>query len=264
MDPITIAGILIAIISMVVASFMAGMNPIAIFFGDIPSIILVMGGAIGATAASGTMKQATGAPIALVKAFTGAGTVDVTASIKQLVEFADVARREGLLALESQLDKITDPFFRRGMEMAVDGTDPADLREILELELFQMQMRHKDGAGFWATAAGMGPAMGMVGTVIGLVDMLGKLDDPSSLGPSMAVAFLTTLWGAFVANYIFTPVSARLKKLSADEVSGKEMILEGILAIQSGANPRAVAGKLVAFLPPSAREEILGSDKKSA
>jgi chemotaxis protein MotA len=264
MDPITIAGILMAICAMFAAAFMAGMNPIGIFFGDIASIILVIGGTIGATVASGTMKQALGAPMALVKGFTGAGAVDVTAAIKQLVEFADMARKEGLLALESHLEKIQEPFFKRGMELAVDGTDPGDLREMLELDLHQMAVRHKDSAGFFATAAGMGPAMGMVGTVIGLVDMLGKLDDPSTLGPSMAVAFLTTLWGAFIANYFFNPLSARLKKLSADELAAKEMILEGILAIQAGSNPRAVAGKLVCFLPPSARDEVLGGGKKGA
>jgi chemotaxis protein MotA len=110
----------------------------------------------------------------------------------------------------------------------------------------------------------MGPAMGMIGTVVGLVDMLGNLDDPSTLGPAMAIAFLTTLWGAFIANYIFLPIAARLKKLAADEMAGREMLLEGILAIQAGSNPRAVAGRLVSFLPPSARDEVLGTDKKSA
>ncbi len=264
MDPITLAGLALALISMVVAAFMAGMNPIAIFLGDPGSILLVVGGAIGATAASGTMAQAVNAPKVMIKGLMGGAAPDQAAIIKQMVEFADVARKEGLLALESEFEKIEDPFFRRGMELAVDGTDPEELRAMLELDLDRMAVRHKDGAAFFTTAAGMGPAMGMVGTVIGLVDMLGKLDDPSTLGPSMAVAFLTTLWGAFIANYFFQPLAARLKKLSADEMSGKELVLEGILAIQAGANPRSVAGKLVAFLPPNAREEILDGDKKSA
>jgi len=258
MDPITLAGLALALISMVVASFMAGMNPIAIFLGDPGSILLVVGGTIGTTAASGTMPQALAAPKVMLKALLGGASIDMEATIKQMVEFADVARREGLLALESQLEKIEDAFFKQGLEMAVDGTDPSDLREILELDLFQMGARHRDGAGFFSTAAGMGPAMGMVGTVIGLVDMLGNLDDPSTLGPAMAVAFLTTLWGAFIANYFFQPVAARLKKLSAEEMMGRELVLEGILAIQAGSNPRAVAGKLVAFLPPAKRDEILG------
>ena len=265
MDPITIAGIVLALISLFAAAFMAGMDPIGIFLGDPGSILLVVGGTIGTTAASGTMAQALSAPKALVKAFTGGGAVDMAGAIKQLVSFADVARKDGLLALEAELDKIEDPFFQRGLQLAVDGTDPADVRAMLELELERMALRHRDGAAFYSTAAGMGPAMGMVGTVVGLVDMLGNLDDPSTLGPAMAVAFLTTLWGAFIANYFFAPIAARLKKLAADEMAGKEMILEGILSIQAGSNPRAVAGKLVSFLPPSARDDVLGADgKKSA
>lgn len=259
MDPITLAGLGLALISMVVAAFMAGMNPIAIFLGDPGSILLVVGGTIGTTAASGTMPQALGAPGAMIKGLTGGGSIDRAAVIKQLVEFADTARKEGLLALESEIEKIEDPFFQRGLQLAVDGTDPGDLRDMLELDLERMGARHREGAGFYSTAAGMAPAMGMVGTVIGLVDMLGNLDDPSTLGPAMAVAFLTTLWGAFVANYFFQPLAARLKALAADEMGSKELILEGILSIQGGANPRAVAGKLVSFLPPGAREEILGA-----
>lgn len=259
MDPITLAGLALALVSMVAASFMAGMNPIAIFLGDPGSILLVVGGTIGTTAASGTMPQALGAPKAMVKGLTGGGSIDRAAVIKQLVEFADTARKEGLLALESEIEKIEDPFFQRGLQLAVDGTDPGDLRDMLELDLERMGARHREGAGFYSTAAGMAPAMGMVGTVIGLVDMLGNLDDPSTLGPAMAVAFLTTLWGAFVANYFFQPLAARLKALAADEMGSKELILEGILSIQGGANPRAVAGKLVSFLPPGAREEILGA-----
>jgi chemotaxis protein MotA len=259
MDPITIGGLVLALISMLAASFMAGMNPIAIFLGDPGSILLVVGGTIGTTAASGTMPQALGAPKALIKGITGGGSIDRPSVIKQLVGFADTARKEGLLALEGEIDKIEDPFFQRGLQLAVDGTDPADLRDMLELDLYRMAARHKDGAGFFATAAGMGPAMGMVGTVIGLVDMLGNLDDPSTLGPAMAVAFLTTLWGAFIANYFFQPVAARLKNLAADEMASKELILEGILSIQAGANPRAVAGKLVSFLPPGDREAVLAA-----
>jgi chemotaxis protein MotA len=258
-DPITLAGIVLAIVSMVVAAFMAGMNPIGIFLGDIGSIILVVGGTLGVTAASGTMPQALRAPKAMVKGLTGGGGIDRAEAIKQLVAFADTARKEGLLALETEIEKIADPFFQRGLQLAVDGTDPGDLRDMLELDLERMSARHKEGAGFFVTAAGMAPAMGMVGTVIGLVDMLGNLEDPSTLGPAMAVAFLTTLWGAFIANYIFQPIAARLKALAADELASKELILEGILSIQAGSNPRAVAGKLVSFLPPADREAVLSA-----
>lgn len=262
MDPATLIGIGMALGAVFGASFMAGLNPIAIFLSDIPSIIMVFGGAVGVTIANHSMPATINALKAAVKGLTGGLGTDPTEIVTKLVDFADLARKEGLLALESRLDEIDDPFFRRGMELAVDGTDPEVVREMLEIEVENMQARHKVGAGFWATAAGMGPALGMIGTVIGLVDMLGNLDDPSALGPSMAVAFLTTLWGAFLANVIFTPISGKLKVLSAVEVKNRELIIEGILAVQAGSNPRAVAGKLAAFLPPSAREAVL--ETKSA
>lgn len=262
MDPITIIGILLAFGATFAAMFMGGMDPVGIFFGSPASIVLVLGGAIGATLASGTMTQAAGAAKVLVKAVTGGGAGDQAGTIKQLLEFADVARKEGLLALESKLESIEDPFMKKGLELAVDGTDPEEIAEMLDLDLRRLMNRHKDGAAFFTSAAGYAPAFGMVGTVIGLIDMLGKLDDPSTLGPSMAVAFITTLWGAFLANFLFQPIAARLKKLSADEVAYRELVIEGILAVQSGANPRALAGKLVTFLPPNKRDEVL--EKKSA
>lgn len=257
MDPITLIGILLALGATFVAMFMGGMDPVAIFFGSPESIILVFVGSIGATMASGTMAQATGAAKVLIKAITGGGSADQVATITQLVEFAEVARKEGLLALESSVEGIEDPFLKMGLELAVDGTDPEEIADVMALDLRRLMMRHKDGAAFFTNAAGYAPAFGMVGTVLGLIDMLGKLDDPSTLGPSMAVAFITTLWGAFLANFFFQPLSARLKKLSADEVTYRELVIEGVLAVQSGANPRALAGKLVAFLPPSKRGEVL-------
>lgn len=264
MDPGTLVGIAITLISLVISMAMAGMDPVAIFFGDPGSIIMVLGGAIGVTMAGGTMPQAINGMKVAIKAFTGGKGEDPAEMVGKLVEFADVARREGLLALEGRLDEVPDPFLRKGLELAVDGTDPEILREMLEIDLDKTALRHKEAAGFWINCAGFAPAMGMIGTVIGLVDMLGKLDDPSSLGPSMAVAFLTTLWGAFLANCIFIPIGSKLKKMSTDELAQKELVLEGILSIQAGSNPRAIAGKLVSYLPPAAREEILNKDSKSA
>ena len=263
MDPATLIGLLLALGAVFGALFMGGLNPISIFFADPPSIILVFGGTIGVTMASGTLPATINAAKVLVKALTGGAAPDSGDDIKLLVEFADTARKEGLLAIEPRLEEIDDPFFKKGMEMAVDGTDPKSLREQLEIDIDKTQARHKSGAGFFVTAAGFAPAMGMIGTVIGLVDMLGNLDDPSSLGPSMAVAFLTTLWGAFLANFVFTPIANKLKKMSADELAAKEIILEGILAVQAGSNPRAVAGMLASFLPPSAREGVTEAEKSA-
>jgi chemotaxis protein MotA len=263
MDPATIIGIVLAIAMVFGAGFMAGLNPIAIFLSDIPSIILVLGGAIGVTMASSTLSVSINAAKVLVKALTGGAVEDPAENIKTLVEFADTARRDGLLALESRLEEIDDAFFKKGMMMAVDGVDPEALREQLEIDLEKTAGRHKEGAGWFITAAGFAPGMGMIGTVIGLVDMLGKLDDPSALGPSMAVAFLTTLWGAFLANFLFIPLANKLKKMSADEIASKELLLEGILAVQAGSNPRAIATMLSSYIPPAAREAVL-EEKKSA
>lgn len=256
MDPATLIGLGVAIGTVFGALFMSGINPIGIFLSDIPSIILVFGGTMGVTIASSTMPAAINAIKVLLKALMGGAAADPSENIKLLVGFADTARKEGLLALEPQLDKIDDPFFKKGMEMAVDGTDPEDLRDQMTIDIDKTKARHKDGVAFFVTAAGFAPGMGMIGTVVGLVQMLGNLSDPSSLGPSMAVAFLTTLWGAFLANFMFIPFSNKLKKISAEEMAAKEIVLEGILAVQAGSNPRAISGMLGAFLPPSAREAL--------
>ncbi len=256
MDPATLIGIGLAIGTVFGALFMSGINPIGIFLSDIPSIILVFGGTMGVTIASSTMPAAINAIKVLLKALMGGAAADPTENIKLLIGFADTARKEGLLALEPQLEKIDDPFFKKGMEMAVDGTDPEDLRDQMTIDIDKTKARHKDGVAFFSTAAGFAPGMGMIGTVVGLVQMLGNLSDPSSLGPSMAVAFLTTLWGAFLANFMFIPFANKLKKISTEEMAAKEIVLEGILAVQAGSNPRAIAGMLGAFLPPSAREEL--------
>jgi len=261
MDPMTIVGIILALATTFGAMFMAGMNPIGIFFGDPGSILLVFFGSFGATAASGTLPDVKNAVKSLIKAFTSGAPPDSAGSIEQLVEFADTARRDGLLALEGSLESVDDEFLKQGLMMAVDGMDPEELRETLELDVELMGVRHKTGASFWQNAAGYAPAFGVAGTVIGLIDMLSNLSDPSALGPALAVAFSTTLWGVFLANYIYTPVAMKLKRASAIEVAYRELLVEGILAIQAGANPRSIAGKLSAYLPPSERG---GEEQKSA
>jgi chemotaxis protein MotA len=255
MDPLTIAGIVLALATTFAAMFMAGMDPIGIFFGDPGSILLVFFGSLGATAASGTLPDLKNGLKAMVKAFAGGAPPDSAGSIEQLVGFADIARRDGLLTLESSLAEVDDEFLKRGLMMAVDGTDPEELRETLDLELSQMAARHRAGAAFFSNAAGYAPAFGVAGTVIGLIDMLSNLSDPGALGPALAVAFSTTLWGVFLANYIYTPVSMKLKRTSAIEVAFRELLVEGILSIQAGANPRALSGKLSAYLPPSERAD---------
>ena len=261
MDPMTIIGLVWSLAVTFGAMFMAGMDPVGIFFGDPGSILLVFFGGLGATMASVTLPDVTNGLKALIKAFTSGAPPDSAGAIEQLVEFADVARREGLLALEGSLAEVDDEFLKQGLMMAVDGMDPEELRETIELEVAQMGVRHRQGAAFWQNAAGYAPAFGVAGTVIGLIDMLGNLSDPSALGPALAVAFSTTLWGVFLANYIYTPVSMKLKRSSAIEIAYRELLVEGILSIQAGANPRSIAGKLAAYLPPGDRAD---GDQQSA
>ncbi len=262
MDPLTIIGIVIALGTTFAAMSMGGIDPVSIFFADPGSIILVAGGAIGATLASHTMDDAKGFAKWLMKGLMPAKPADPAETITQLLGFAETARKEGLLALESAAKQIEDPFLRKGIEMSVDGTDPEVVREVLETELAATKARHKAGAGFFVTAAGFAPAFGVAGTVIGLIDMLNNLNDPSALGPALAVAFATTLWGVFLANYVFNPIANTLKRTSELEMAYKELILEGIIAIQAGASPRAVSDRLIAYLAPPEQEAM--KDKKSA
>jgi chemotaxis protein MotA len=262
MDPLTLIGIVIALATTFVAMSMGGIDPIGIFFADIGSIILVFGGAIGATLASHTMDDAKGFAKWAMKGVMPPKPADPGETISQLLGFAETARKEGLLALESAAKQIEDPFLRKGIEMSVDGTDPEVVREVLETELAATKARHKAGAGFFVSAAGFAPAFGVAGTVIGLIDMLNNLSDPGALGPALAVAFATTLWGVFLANYVFMPIANTLKRTSELEMAYKELILEGIIAIQAGASPRAVSDRLIAYLAPPQQEAM--KDKKSA
>ncbi|MDR2534687.1 MAG: MotA/TolQ/ExbB proton channel family protein [Treponema sp.] len=176
--------------------------------------------------------------------------------ITKLLAFSDKARREGLLALEEELEDLDDEFLKKGMRLVVDGTDGAIIRDLLELELSQVQARHGDKlavVNMWGTLA---PGLGMIGTVVGLIGMLGSLEDKSALGPNMAVALMTTLYGAIIANVICIPVSGKLKGFDGAEAQIKEMEIEGILSIQSGENSRVLAIKLLSYLDPATRKVV--------
>lgn len=256
MDPATIIGLVVILATTFLGAQMAGINFVSIMLTDIGSIILVLGGAVGASVASSTLPETINGLKAIVKGITGGKGADGAAVSAQLVQFADRARRDGLLALEEEAKDIEDEFLRKGLQMAIDGTDPEVVRTVLETEITALEARHKAGAGFCSNMVAFAPAFGVAGTVIGLIDMLGKLTDPSALGPAIAVAFLTTLWGTFLANYIFGPLKNRLARLSAMEVAHRELVLEGIMSIQAGANPRALADQLRAYLPPAQREQV--------
>jgi len=225
-------------------------------FANLSAAVLVFGGTIGATVMSFPMEQIVKLPMILKNAFVGAH-VDLESTIKLLVSFAERARREGLLALEEQARQIDDPFLQKGIQLAVDGTDPELVKAILETDIAYVQERHAVGASIFATMGGYAPTLGVIGTVAGLVHMMENLSDPGSMGPSIAAAFIATLLGVSSANLVYIPISNKLKTRSAHEVMLREIMLEGILSIQAGDNPRVVEEKLKAFLDPTTRKKVI-------
>ncbi len=173
--------------------------------------------------------------------------------IHKIIDLSNVARKEGLLALEEAANEVEDEFLKKGILLIVDGTDPELVRSILETELTCIEDRHGATISFWEQLAAMGPAWGMIGTLIGLINMLKQLDDPSTVGPSMATALVTTFYGSILANWLATPVSNKLKANSAREIKIKEVMVEGLLSIQAGENPRVIEEKLKSFLAPNMR-----------
>lgn len=262
MDPATLAGVGLAFVAVLVSMVMEGGNPAALVTHPAP-IVLVLGGTLGATMAGYKMSDLAAVPKVAIKAFMPGSSVEPTEVVETVVHFADRARRDGLLALEDEAKDVEDPFLRKGLQLAIDGTDPEVVREVLETEIAALRERHKVGAQFFANMGAFAPTLGIIGTVLGLVHMLENLDDPSSMGPLIAAAFVATLWGVMTANLIYLPISNKLKRASAEEVAHREMVLDAILSIQAGANPRTVTEKLKSYLPPAIREG-LDEERKSA
>ncbi len=177
-------------------------------------------------------------------------------TIKTIIGLSNVARKEGLLALEEAANGIDDEFLKKGVLLIVDGTDPELVRNILETELTCIEGRHSKITGFWDSLAAMGPAWGMIGTLIGLINMLKQLADLSTIGPNMSVALVTTFYGAVLANWICIPISTKLKSKNSDEIMIKELMVEGLLSIQAGENPRVIEEKLKSFLSPARRDAM--------
>lgn len=224
-------------------------------FWDPASLLIVLGGTTAATLVNYPMVHILGMFKVLSKAF-----VKKSASPKEFIEllvrFAEKARREGLLALEEESAEVGDPFLQKGIQLVVDGTDPELVRNVLETELAFLSDRHKGGQSIFQTMGSLAPAFGMIGTLIGLIEMLRNLDDPNAIGPGLATALMTTFYGAVLANLIFIPVAGKLGVKSQEEILLKEVMIEGILSIQAGDNPRIVGEKLKAFLAPKVRDNL--------
>lgn len=247
MDPAAIIGVLLGFVAVFGTQILEGGSPMSILL--IPPLFLIFVGSAGASLASNTMPGMISAIKWLVYAMT-AKKADPESVVEPLVKMAERARREGLLALEAEMEKVDDPFMKKGLQMAVDGTDPDDLYEILTAEVRSKKASAKVGASFWTDAGGYSPTIGIIGTVVGLVHVLENLSDPSKLGHLIAGAFVATLWGVMSANIMFLPFGKRITIVAANEAARMELVIDGVLAIQAGANPRVVATKLRSKMQP--------------
>ncbi len=252
MDIASIGGIIFGLGAIV----FIGIGPARIpMFIDIPSMGIVILGSLAATFVSYPLKTLSNFTSVLKQIFSPQKS-DPIAVIKQIVEFAEQARREGILCLEARSNEVEDEFLKKGIQLAVDGTEPELIKDILQTEIGFIEERHETNAGIMAAIAGLSPAFGMIGTLVGLVLMLANMSDPNSIGPSMAVALITTFYGAVIANLFFTPFETKLKNLSAEEIKIKTLMLEGIMSLQSGDNPKIVQWKLEAFVDPATRVKL--------
>jgi len=251
MDPATLIGVIGALVFIVVANVMEGGNPMSLML--LPPILLVVGGTIMISIAGGTLADAKLAVRGLKRAFTGSAK-NASELVPVLVSLSEKARREGLLALEDALADVDEPFLSRGLTLAIDGTDPEEVRDILEAEVVAVRAEAKQSAKFFNSAGAYAPTIGIIGTVMGLVHVLENLAQPEELGHLIAGAFVATLWGVMSANVFFLPVGARIARLGELETGRMELVIEGIAALQAGSNPRIVAQRLRSLLPADQRE----------
>ncbi|MCW5757623.1 MAG: motility protein A [Phycisphaeraceae bacterium] len=257
MDIGTVIGLVLALLAILIAIMIGGGGNVMALV-DPTSVFVVIVGAMGAVIISFPMARLTGLVKVIKKSFFN-DTGDPAATISELVRYAEVARREGILSLENLMGEMKDPFIVRGVKMAVDGTDPELIRVILDTELDALSDRHAQNKAVLDGLAKYAPAFGMIGTLLGLIFMLKNMDDPSKIGPGMAVALITTLYGALIANIFASPVADKLAAKDAEELLVKTIIVTGVMSIQSGDNPRVVESKLLTFLPPARRDAFLAS-----
>lgn len=250
MDIASVVGVIVAF-ALIVSSILIGGGSFAAFF-DAPSVMVVCGGAIAAALISFPLPNFLGVFSVFMKVFFW--KIDTIPNvIKQLVSLAEVARRDGLLALESKIPEIENEFIVLGIQMAVDGTRPEVMEDILRTEVDAVATRHRDGKAVLDCMGRFAPAFGMIGTLMGLVIMLGDMSDPSKIGAGMAVALLTTMYGAIASNVVFLPFAEKLGFTNKQELLLMEIAVRGIMAIQSGENPRVIEQKLSTFIPPKVR-----------
>lgn len=252
MDIATILGLILGIFFTIFGILLSGD---LISYIHIPSIVITLGGTVAATLLSYPLKSFINLWKVMQKAFIHK---DVSANeiIEEIIILANIARKEGLLSLEEYGEKIDDDFLKKGIMLIVDGTDPELVRNILETELNFLEERHGQGQGILESMGSYAPAFGMIGTLIGLINMLQQMEDPRAIGPNMSVALVTTFYGSVLANVLFLPLAKKLKIRSQSEVLIKELMIEGLLSIQAGENPRIIEEKLKTFIPPEQRQAL--------
>lgn len=249
MDLATLVGLIAGMGLLIWAIMMEGD---IMLFWSLSSIMIVFGGTIAAIMVNFSMSQVISVIPLLKVAFSLKSNNSVNI-IETLVDFAESSRREGLLALEEKAQSLDEPFLQKGIQLVVDGTDADLVRSILEIELAFLEERHRTGQKIFEQMGALSPAFGMIGTLIGLIAMLGDLNDPDQIGMGMAVALITTLYGAVASNLVFLPIAGKLQNKSDEEILIKQVMIEGILSIQAGENPRIVEEKLKSFLSPAER-----------
>ena len=250
MDLATIIGTILAFSLVIMAIIMGGTLDA---FINLPSLLIVVGGTIGATAINYPLKDILKVIKVVKNAIFCKDSVNFSELISNFLKMADKARREGILSLEGFIKDSHDEFLKYGLRLCVDGVEPQSIKQILEKDIKSSSERHELGVNIFLSMGSYAPAFGMIGTLIGLVQMLAKLDDPSNIGPAMAVALITTFYGALLANAVFLPIAGKLKTKSEEEIFVKKIMLEGIMGISNGDNPMILEQKLNTFLPSKER-----------
>jgi chemotaxis protein MotA len=250
MDISTLIGIMLALLFLVISVYWGGGD--IMMYLDPASLFIVVFGSLASVFASYTISDFLRLPKIIGNAFK-VSAYDSVGGINTIVSLANIARKEGMLALEERVNDLEDAFLKKGIMLVVDGTDPELVKNIMEAELGSIEGRHQNGISMVEMIGTLAPAFGMMGTVIGLVIMMGSMEDPEALGGGMATALITTFYGSMVANIVSIPIATKLKRFSANEIMYKEILLEGLLSIQAGENPRIIEEKLYSFLPRSAK-----------
>ena len=257
MDLASIIGLILCFV-VVIYGILVGQSgaEVLLNFFDLPAIFIAFGGSLCCILIMSPSIKGFIENLSSIKVALRTVSVNEETTMKSILDLSNIARKEGILALEEAANKIDDEFMKKGVLLIVDGSDPEMVRNILETELNCIESRHASKIAFWESWSAMGPAWGMIGTLIGLINMLKQLDDVSSIGPNMAVALVTTFYGCLLANWICIPIANKLKYNSSREIMVKEVIVEGLLSIQAGDNPRVVEEKLKSFLSPMRRVSI--------